>query len=249
MCGGVGATVESDEGGPDQPSRWWLIRTGAARSPTGRRISDPPTMTDTIRASYDAAAAGYARELSRELDGKPLDRWLLARLAASAEGPVCDVGCGPGHVTAFLCEHGADAFGVDLSPEMVAVARQGWPDLRFEVEDMTRLSFADASLGGVAAMYSLVHTRPADLEARFRELHRVLRPGGWLLAAAHLGDEVLHVDELFGAEVDLDFVMFASAALPEAARAAGFTLAEELERGPYVGKEHPSRRAYILGQR
>jgi trans-aconitate methyltransferase len=39
-------------------------------------------------------------------------------------GPVADVGCGPGNVTAHLHTLGLTAFGVDLSPEMVGLARR-----------------------------------------------------------------------------------------------------------------------------
>ncbi len=66
-----------------------------------------------MRASYDRLAARYADELGAELDGKPLDRWLLERVARDARGPVLDAGCGPGHVTGFLADHGADARGAE----------------------------------------------------------------------------------------------------------------------------------------
>src|SRR5437773_6198242 len=75
-----------------------------------------------VRASYDRVAAEYAERIAGELAGKPFDRALLDRFADQVRplGPVCDVGCGPGHVTAYLHERGLDVFGVDLSPEMVA---------------------------------------------------------------------------------------------------------------------------------
>lgn len=65
-------------------------------------------------------------------------------------GPVADVGCGPGYVTGHLHELGVDAFGIDLSPEMVAIARRDHPDLRLEVGTMTDLDLADESVAGRA---------------------------------------------------------------------------------------------------
>jgi SAM-dependent methyltransferase len=58
--------------------------------------------------------------------------WLRAALAAFAEdvrdrGPVLDVGCAPGAVTAYLAGLGVDASGVDLSPRMIAHARRLHP--------------------------------------------------------------------------------------------------------------------------
>ena len=53
------------------------------------------------------------------------DRQLLDRFAASVQdrGPVCDLGCGPGHVARYLSERKVQVCGVDLSPEMVKRAR------------------------------------------------------------------------------------------------------------------------------
>jgi trans-aconitate methyltransferase len=76
-------------------------------------------------------------------------------------GPVAGVGCGPGHVTAHLHELGVDAFGIDLSPVMVEVARRDHPGLRFGVGSMTDLNLADASVAGLLAWWSLIHVPDA----------------------------------------------------------------------------------------
>jgi len=75
----------------------------------------------------------------------------------------------------------------------------------FRTGDMERLDFPDASLVGVVAFYSIVHFAPAELDVVFREIRRVLVPGGLALLSFHIGDEVVHVDDLFGASVSLDF--------------------------------------------
>lgn len=48
-------------------------------------------------------------------------------------------------------------FGIDLSPQMVVVARQEHPGLRFEEGSMLALDLRDASLGGLLARYSTIH--------------------------------------------------------------------------------------------
>ena len=60
-------------------------------------------------------------------------------------GP-CYSRIGPGKVTRYLHEVGVDAFGIDLSPEMIAIARRDFPDLHFEVGTMTDLNLADDSV-------------------------------------------------------------------------------------------------------
>ncbi|MFB7463432.1 class I SAM-dependent methyltransferase [Streptomyces sp. NPDC056224] len=170
-------------------------------------------MTETwdlssVRASYDTVALDYARLLGTELFGKPLDRAMLAAFAEHVRGgqgrAVADLGCGPGRVTAHLDSLGVRAFGVDLSPAMVAVARRTYPGLRFEVGSMASLDVADGVLGGVLAWYSTVHTPPTELPSVFAEFARVLAPGGHLLIGFKAGDRKIRLEHAYGHPVDLD---------------------------------------------
>ncbi|MFJ5228975.1 class I SAM-dependent DNA methyltransferase [Kitasatospora sp. NPDC088391] len=148
-------------------------------------------LADT-RSSYDTVAADYADLIRGVLAGAPYLRaalGLFAELVREAGGgPVADVGCGPGHVTAHLHGLGLDAFGVDLSPGMVAVARRDHPGLRFEVGTMTALDLPDGSVAGLLAFWSLIHLPDAELPTALGEFRRVLRPGGPLLLGFHVGD-------------------------------------------------------------
>lgn len=148
-------------------------------------------LADT-RTSYDTVAAGYADQLRDALAGYPYLRGALAAFAdmvrAAGGGPVADVGCGPGHVTAHLHELGVDAFGVDLSPGMIEVARREHPGLRFEVGSMTDLDLPDASVAGLLGWWSLVHVPDHAIGGILGHFHRVLRPGGLLVLGFHAGD-------------------------------------------------------------
>lgn len=218
-------------------------------APAGAGVGYYRGVDDALRDGYDRLASTYADELWHELDGKPLDRWLLERVARDARGPVLEVGCGPGHVTAFLAGHGADAAGLDLSPAMIAVARARVPAARFEVGDLRALPHADGALGAVVAMYALVHLPPPELPAAVAELARVLAPGGLLLAAVHAGSQVLHPGALWGIAIDIDWHFVEPAALFAAVAAAGLAPVEALVREPYAGVEHASRRAYVLARK
>lgn len=203
-----------------------------------------------IRESYDAAAAAYAEHLFTELERKPLDRHLLNRFAeAVAElGMVADLGCGPGHIAKYLHERGVTVCGVDLSPGMITCARTLCPGIEFRVGDMTKLDFANESLAGIVAFYSIVHLDAVELLVVMREFRRVLRPGGLLLVAFHIGNEVSHVDDLWGCTVSLDFRFHLPASVIRTLNAAEFSAAEMTEREPYEGAEFPSRRCYLLAQ-
>ncbi|MFD7714253.1 class I SAM-dependent DNA methyltransferase [Streptomyces sp. NPDC059814] len=149
-------------------------------------------LADT-RTSYDTVAADYADQVRHLLDETPHERAALAHFAelvrTGGGGPVADVGCGPGRITAHLHGLGADAFGIDLSPAMIEVARRDHPGLRFEVGSMTDLDLADASVAGLVAWYSLIHVPDDGIGPVLAHFRRVLRPGGPLLLGFHVGDE------------------------------------------------------------
>jgi len=74
-----------------------------------------------------------------------------------------------------------------VSPKMVELARNAYPDLRFSVGTMTALEVDDDALGGILAYYSTHHTPPELLPLVFAEFHRTLAPGGLLLLVGHVG--------------------------------------------------------------
>jgi SAM-dependent methyltransferase len=199
-----------------------------------------------VRASYDALAAEYSARLFAELDGKPADRALLEELAARAAGPVLDLGCGPGHVTRYLAEHGADARGVDLSPAMVAEARRLSPELTFDAVDMRELPFDDDAFAAVVAFYSLIHFEDDEFVTACTEVARVLAPGGIFLASFHRGSRVEHFEELWGYAVDLDFRFFEPDEVSALLERTGFEVERVVEREPYEGVEVATRRFYVL---
>ncbi|MFG3642438.1 methyltransferase domain-containing protein [Micromonospora sp. NPDC047762] len=154
--------------------------------------SFPVGSTDDTRTSYDTVAVSYADLLRDALSDEPFQRGILALFAelvrAQGNGAVADVGCGPGRLTAYLHRLGLDAFGVDLSPAMIKIARRDHPGLRFEVGSMTRLDLPDDSLTGLLAWFSLIHVPDEKVPAVLAEFRRVLRPGGVVLLGFHAGD-------------------------------------------------------------
>ncbi|GAB2457605.1 hypothetical protein GCM10027062_41960 [Nocardioides hungaricus] len=204
-----------------------------------------------VRAAYDAVAGRYAETLCDELAGLPFERWLLDRVAAhAAGGPVVEVGCGPGQVTAYLAEAGADATGLDLSPGMVAEARRRFPDGSYEVGDLRRLMRPTTAPGwsAVLAWYSLIHLAPAELPGAVQALVRPLAAGGWLVLALHAGTEVRHVDEWFDEDVDLDLVLHEPEEVTALVEAAGLVDVEWYRRGPVESRGETTERLYLIGR-
>jgi SAM-dependent methyltransferase len=206
----------------------------------------------TIRDDYDRIAEEYARRLFHELDGKPFDREILHRFAdaVSGRGDVCDLGCGPGHIARCLHDAGAQVFGLDLSPCLLDHARRLNPDISFREGNMLSLDLESGSLAGIAAFYSIVNLPGELLPTAFAEMERVLTPGGLLLLAFHIGDEVIRPAELWGHAITMEFFHLQPDAIERLLTDAGFAIEAVIERDPYAPEvEYQSRRAYIFARK
>lgn len=221
--------------------------------------SEPDFLTAT-RAAYDAAADTYTATVPQTLDALALPLAMFAAFAelVRANGNVvtADVGCGPGDITARLNALGLDAFGIDLSPAMVAAARREHPELRFETGSMLALDLPDADpeagtgLGGLVAYYSIIHVpweRRADV---FAEFHRVLAPGGYVLLGFQIGAERRHNPRAYGHDAPLTSYRQRPADIAELLTEAGFAMVAnvESEPDPTGGPEAPGH-GHVLARR
>lgn len=149
----------------------------------------------------------------------------------------------------YLHERGAHVIGVDLSAQMIEQARQLNPEIEFLQGNMLALDAENEAWAGIAAFYSLIHIPREEVVTALHELKRVLQPGGLLLVAFHIGMEVLHLEEWWELPVSVDFVFFPASEMQAYLQAAGFLIEDLIERPPYLGVEHQSRRAYILARK
>lgn len=209
---------------------------------------EPPRWNPDLAGTYDRVARPYGEQFFHELDRKPFDRELLDRFAARrrGRGRVCDVGCGPGHVGRYLADRGVDAFGLDLSSAMVALARELNPAMTFAQGDMRALPLSDASLAGIVAFYSLIHLERGAAVGVLTELTRVLMPGGLLLLAFHGGEGEVHTDDWFGRGVSIDATLYQPSEMANYLKGAGLVVEAITTRAPYEF-EYQTTRVYAAG--
>ncbi|MEV8214287.1 methyltransferase domain-containing protein [Leifsonia sp. NPDC077715] len=213
-------------------------------------MTEPDDVTET-RTAYDIVAEDYAELLRDELARSEYDRAMLGvfaeRVVRAGGGLVGDLGCGPGRIAVHLAGLGLDVVGIDLSPQMVEVARRDHPDLRFEVGSMAALPFGDGELAGALAWYSIIHTPDERQDALFAEFARVTRPGGALLLAFQVGAEVVHLTHAYGHDIDLRTRRQDPGRVKQRLADAGFAEAAELITQPVPPQKSPQ--AYVLAIR
>jgi ubiquinone/menaquinone biosynthesis C-methylase UbiE len=134
-----------------------------------------------------AHAAGYDRITRRHvgrLHARIVEDIAAAELAPSSR--ILDAGTGPGRLPQAIATALPDLTvdGVDLAPDMIEYARReaiaaGLADrITFTVGDVARLPYPDMTFDLIVSSISQHHW--VDVEGALRDLHRVLRPGGWL---------------------------------------------------------------------
>ncbi len=203
---------------------------------------------DPVAIQYDKIAKEYAEAFSGEHEKKPKDREILRRFSQEIghRKPVWDFGCGPGQTADYLKNLGLEISGLDLSEGILEQARSIHPEIHFQKGNILALEFATDSIAGVVAFYAVAHFTKEQVGLAFREVFRVLQPGGVFLLTYHVGEETIHLDEFLGQKIDIDFRFFPTDFIASGLKNSGFEKIEVIEREPYPGVEYESRRAYVF---
>ena len=132
---------------------------------------------------------------------------------------------------------------------MLEQARTNHREIHFLKGNILELEFENDSIVGVVAFYSIVHFTEEQVGIAFREVFRVLQPGGIFLFTYHIGEKTIHLDEFLGKKVDIDFMFFTTDFISSCLKKTGFEKVEIIEREPYPGVEFESRRAYVFAKK
>ncbi len=202
-----------------------------------------------VVAAYDEVAEAYADASLPAWEDAEFDRWLLQRVTVWSHGwPVADVGCGPGHTTAFLAEQGAEIVGSDASAAMIAEARNRYPNLEFEVTPFTHFMRprTAAGWGAIVAWSVIGQSAASEVTPLLTQLTSTLRLGGLLVLKAEVGGEALPETDWFGVKVPVPQVLHEPKQLIAAAGASGLTVVEHYLVGPGSGEVASF---YLVGRR
>ena len=133
-------------------------------------------MSDAVQAYYDQLAndydedrfgGSYGQFIHRQ-EKRLLQNWGISSL----DGTVLSLGCGTGRLMEYATH------GIDISPQMLAVAQQKFPQKDFVEGDAMKCPFPDQSFNGIFSLHVMMHLDPQKVGAIVREAHRLLEPGG-----------------------------------------------------------------------
>ena len=90
---------------------------------------------------------------------------------------VLELGCGAGYFTQELARSGADVVAIDVSPELLEIAKSNCsaPNVQYQIENAYQLSYDDAAFDSVVGSSVLHHL---EIKAALRDIYRVLKPAG-----------------------------------------------------------------------
>ena len=108
---------------------------------------------------------------------------------------VLDIGCGSGRVSKFLIDRGFGVVGIDISRNMLKLAKQKAPQAEFHRQDMRDLDFPKESFDAVLALYSIIHVPRKYHSGIFKKINRVLKPKGIALVSVGGSDLENYIDE------------------------------------------------------
>lgn len=209
--------------------------------------------TTELRDAHDTLAEFYADRLANILDEMPIEQAVLGLFcdlvhAGHGGTAIGDIGCGTGRLAPFLTARGLAPHGIDLSPEMIRVARRDQPGFPCAVADLRELPFETAALAGVVCWYSLMYLSPEQRPGAFAELARVVEPGGYLATAFKAGDGTLRRGgRTVNLGVEFDIYWLAPEEMAQRVTDAGFHVV--FWAGRPGGPDEPQPQGYLIAQR
>jgi len=154
-------------------------------------VPDSPaasTWQDQLRASerlqqqhYDEIAADYETHYSDEWSLEYRRRFIYDPMFEGIDlsgKEVLDAMCGSGQTTSYLLTRGANVSGLDISNEVIEQFQERWREAKAVKRSLLDSGFPDNSFDVVSVVGGLHHIHP-EMKAAVREIHRVLKPGGY----------------------------------------------------------------------
>ena len=196
---------------------------------------------------YDKIAKKYTERFFNDFSDRNFVNNFLALLSRKAK--ILDVGCGPGNFTEYFIRKGYTVEGIDLSKEMIKMAKQKVPQGSFKIMDLRKLKYSRESFDGVFSAYSLIHIPKRDINSTLKEFNKVLRPKGLLFLAIQEGEGEKFVREPLKEGEKIFIKFFTTKELEGSLRKTSFKIIKTMKRNIKVKGELGSKKLFIIAEK
>ncbi len=143
--------------------------------------------------TYNKIADIYTRKYFKDTSDFPFIDKFLDIIPSGSK--ILDIGCGPGSSAKYILKKGYFVEGIDLSENMLNIAKKKAPNVIFKQMDMRKLNYPDNSCDGILCAYSLIHIPSKEVKKTLKGFYRILKPQGKLLLITQKGESDKIVDE------------------------------------------------------
>ena len=194
---------------------------------------------------YDKIAEPYAKEFSKP--SEYIDEF-LALLPKNAK--ILDVGCGVGVDSGYMVSEGFEVIGIDLSKEMLKLAKQEFPKIDFRKQDIREIDFPSNSFDGILASCSLIHIPKKDVPAILNKFHQILKKDGVIYIALQGGkSEEIFVNEPFKPDEKLFLNIISFDEIKNLLVNAKFSIIKKYERQPKSKEELNFTKLFVIAKK
>ncbi len=139
---------------------------------------------------YNKTATEWSDEILKEKkESEILKKFYSCFSLAGTKAPrILDMGCGAGYDSRILASLGANVIGIDLSENLVNIAKNKIKNVRFVVGDITESLTALGRFDGISCLATLTYVDVQKMKQTFFNIGQVLKRGGLLLVSSHDGD-------------------------------------------------------------
>lgn len=170
-------------------------------------------------ATYDLIAHYYAKQVDKH---SPVDERNLFLSYLLPNAKILDVGCAAGRDSIFFSQKGFETTGIDLSENLLAIAKQKAPELKFVKGDIREKLFSDNSFDAVWACAVLLHLKREDISAVLANFYSLLAENGLVFIRVKEGVGEADVVEPLSNNLSRHFTYFMLEELQELVENAGF---------------------------
>ncbi len=152
---------------------------------------------NSVKKIYDKMANDYSKYWDDDWSDKEIIDKFISMLNSNSK--VLDIGCGTGYVTNYLKESGLAPIGIDISSEMLRIAKLKYPQIDFRelsASDITK-EFSENEFDGVMAFYVLFYIPKRELDEVIIKIRSILKPNAPLILVMKEGNGETFVKDQF----------------------------------------------------